>query len=472
MVESRQSSFSSTAYLNSPRELVRVLFRRRWIVLGIALPIILVGVLATLSTTDTYNATSQVLITARSVEDPNFRQMTVDYDALMSTATQIAKSIPVAEGAAELAYDEVMEIAGRSEGRVKVQTREGLRDLILRGLNCGVIGESNILSIEFSHFDQMIAYEVVNAVTESFLEYWVSSRQNPRALEYYTEQIATVEAEIGDLLSQRADIYDREGIRAMRSNNSAGIQLMRQMEYSYFQSRSDRVAAEERYNEVVNAIDKDKDYLPSLAHAADHSGLVGLRSEWEKAVLDLSRLKTTYTDSATVVRRQREFVQDAWNLFVNARDDFVNDIRSDLMVAVAKEQSLLSALMEYQSDLSAYPILEKQVSSIDVQITTRQELLEALLLKWGEVRLKAESDQRISNITQLNEPSVNYQVSGGKKIIYLVMASVFALMLGLVVALLVDVQDHRIFDRTQAEQALEVPVLGVITATKNPKDKT
>ena len=43
-----------------------------------------------------------------------------------------------------------------------------------------------------------------------------------------------------------------------------------------------------------------------------------------------------------------------------------------------------------------------------------------------------------------------------------------AVVLGLVVALLVDAQDHRIFDRRQAESRLEVPVLGAISATELP----
>ncbi len=55
----------------------------------------------------------------------------------------------------------------------------------------------------------------------------------------------------------------------------------------------------------------------------------------------------------------------------------------------------------------------------------------------------------------------------GKTIIYInvdgKLAGILAVALGLVVALVVDAQDHRIFDRRQAENMLEVPVLGAIS---------
>jgi capsular polysaccharide biosynthesis protein len=55
------------------------------------------------------------------------------------------------------------------------------------------------------------------------------------------------------------------------------------------------------------------------------------------------------------------------------------------------------------------------------------------------------------------------RVAGSKKFLYLMLASMFAVALGFLSALFFENQDHRIYDRRQAEQALEIPVLGAIS---------
>jgi len=104
------------------------------------------------------------------------------------------------------------------------------------------------------------------------------------------------------------------------------------------------------------------------------------------------------------------------------------------------------------------------VESLDLQISTRQDLMETLQIKRGEVRLKAGSDQRISSLLLLNTPTLSMRVGGSKKFLYIGIAIVFAFTLGLIVAIFVDNQDHRIYDSRQAAQVLDVPVLGAVSA--------
>jgi len=374
--------------------------------------------------------------------------------------------MPVAEGAAHLAFDQVQTLFKEGIIPSPVETEAKLSNVIHRGLNCGPVGESNILSINFGNESPELALVVVEAATESFMSFWVKSKQNPLALEYYNEQIETIEAEIGKLLVQRAEIHTKEGLGANRTNNSAGIQQMRQMEYSYFQARSVREGLQDRVESTMSAIEADNTYMPSMSQSGARDGLMGMKANWNEAQLELARLQMSYQDSSVYISRQLEYVEKTWLLFKEARDDFIDDMNIELDMARAKESSLGEALAEYQEGLSKFPELEKAIASLDLKINTRTDLLEAVQIKRGEVRLKAESDQRISNITRLNQPAVDDRITGNKKFIYLILAGGLAFVLGLVVALLVDAQDHRIFDRRQAESALDLPVLGVISASK------
>ena len=455
----------------SLRDILIVLFRRRWVILGIALPMIAFGAYGTWTTADSWTAEAQVLIDARSVEDPSLRERPLDFDVLMNTAAQVAQSIPVAEGAALAIFPEVRRIIEDNSLTLELESEDDLRDMILEKFNCGQVGESNILSLSYSHEDPDLAVTIVQGMLTAFMDYWVESRRNSNALDYYSEQIAIVQGEIDSFMAKRAAIYSEKGINAFPVNNSAGIQQMRQMEYSFFQARSNRMEKESQYREIQARVHSNPDDLPSVLKGNANTGLRSSFNSWEEARLELAKLRMTYQEDSTHIQRQKEFVEEARKLFVEARDSYLEDLRVDLSTALAREKSLEDALGEYREKLEKFPGLELEISSLDMQINTQSDLLEALYMKRGEVRLSTDSDARTSNITPLNEPSVYFGVSGGKKVIYLLMTMVLALVLGLVAAFLVDAQDHRIFDPRQAEQRLMVPVLGTISTAEIPAGK-
>ena len=116
--------------------------------------------------------------------------------------------------------------------------------------------------------------------------------------------------------------------------------------------------------------------------------------------------------------------------------------------------------------MAEYPEIARQIKSIDVTIETQMDLLELMQTKRGEVRLKSATDSRVSNIVPLNKPTISGFVIGSKKAIYLSLATIFGLVLGLIAALFIDSQDHRIFDKYQVQEYLELPVLGSISKTE------
>jgi len=466
------TEYSGTQFQQfSLRDLLMILFRRRWIILGIALPIIGFGGYGTWNTVDSFTAESQVLIQARSVEDPSFRALSVDDDILMSTASQIAQSIPVATLATDMIYDDVQALIKDLNLTSEIAAKEDLLDQILTKVGSGQVGESNILSISFSDASPDLALIIVEGIERAFMEYWVEGRRNTSALDYYSEQIDIVQGGIDVLIGQRAEIFADSGIKAIPENYNAGIQQMRQMEYSYFQARSNRMEVEDQLNETTRRIIENPNDMPTLANAAVNDGLRSSFHDWKNARVALANLRKTYQDSSVHVKRQVEFVAEVREFFVEARGNLVKDLGVRLSISEAREASLLASLNQYKKDIEAFPALEKEIDSLDLQINTQRDLLKALNMKRGEVRLKAESDQRISNITPLNEPTVHFGVSGGKKIVYLLMTIVLAIILGVVVALLTDAQDHRIFDRRQAEVNLEIPVLGTISTLQTPVGK-
>jgi uncharacterized protein involved in exopolysaccharide biosynthesis len=444
------------------RDLFAALIRRRWIALGIALPIILVAVIGTLRSSDVVSASARVMIEAKQPENPTFGYVSVDYTVLMSTAAQVALSIPVADKAAAALVDSLPALVAADPALARVDTPAKLRDVLLGGVDAAQVGESNILSIAFRHTDPRLCLAAVGALTEAYIDYSIESQQNTRAIGYYTDQINGVQAELDTLMSRRARILGAAGYSVLQSDAASGVSQIMVLEQEYFKTRAKREAVQTRFEELQAAIADDPDYVPGL-RGGENLNLVGLKSKLDQRRADLAELRVRYQDDSEWVQRQLALIEAARVDLHLERNNYVHDLRIELDELRSTERSLAEAVSSQKAGLVGYPDVDRQVSSLDLQIDTQRQLLETLQTKRGEVRLKVGSDARISSIIPLNRPSLETSTAGSKKALYLALASLFALVLGFMGALFAENQDHRLYDRRRAEQYLEVPVLGAIS---------
>ncbi len=445
------------------RDILVIFFRRRWIVLAVSVPIIVFSVLGTMNTVDTYTASSQVLVEGLSTDSPTFRvNRGVEHDVMMSTAGQVASSTPVAEKAAAALMDSLQILQELDPRFAGVTGPDDFKGAILEGIHCSQVAESDILSINFSDHLPRFALMVVDAVTEAYVEFNAESKNNTGATQYYTEQVDQLQGEIDDLMSERAQVFEDGGINSFEINKTSSIQYMRQMEYQFLSARANREGMERRLAEIRREIAADKYFIPRATGSAN-AMLLGAFSDFNDARLQLEKLRLSYNDSSLFVVRQMEYVDKTEMVFLDARSMFVRNLEVELQELVEHENSLNASFEAYRKEIMQYPEIERRVASLDMEILAQRKLLEAMQVKRGEVRMEAESDLRVSNIVPLNVPQVVMGIGQGKRTIYLMLAAILAIVLGLVAAIFVDINDHKIYSRRQAEEVLEIPVLGSIS---------
>lgn len=446
----------------SLKELVSVLSRRRWIVLGIALPIILVSVVGTLRTVSVYTAESMVMIETRRPENPSFNYMSYNYDVVMSSAAQIAQSIPVSRLAAKALADSIPAIAALSEKLRHLESEDDLIEVLQRGVSSSPVGEATILKISFSHENPRFSLMAVEAVTNAYMEYSITSQQNPRAIDYYLGQIARIQDEIDSLMTRKADIVMDAGFATIGNDQRASAQQILSIEEEYLKARSRRAGLQVKYDEMVQALRNDPFYVPG-SRTGEYVALSTLQVQHQEEVAKLANVRLQYAEDSVWVQRQLVVVEDVRKQIRQQLENYINDMRIQLAETRSAEEDLRRSIETQKSALANFPAVSQQLSSIDFRITTQSDLIEALHLKLGEIRLAAAADQSISNIIPLNEPSLMVKVGGSKKILYMVLSTILGLALGILAALFADRSDRRIFDRYQAESDLGVPVLGAIS---------
>ena len=445
------------------RDIVALIIRRKWIILAISLSITAVATVSTLLSAERITASARVMVIGRDAETPTFDRIATNWDLVMSTAAQVAGSMPVAEAAATALYDSIRVIAATDPDFPAVTSVGQLKRILLHNVSCNQVGESNILNIMFSHVSERFALLAVDAIMKAYIDFNTQSQQNQPAIEYYTEQISNVQSEIESLLGERAGIYNKSGALTLETNVNTTIGHIRGIENSMYQARSTREAYESHLQHLLAAIREDPTYIPLTG---DNGALIfqTTRAQLEDAQSRLSEARSKYQEDSEWVQRSQSVVDDAWATLLHERNNYVRDMEIKVQESLAREKSYSDALAGQLASLANYPDVQKSIESLDMRIRAQYDLLEALQLKRGEVRLKALTDSRISNLFPLDEPFIAASVAGSKKVLYLALSILFAITLSLIVAWFIDSQDHRILDRIQAERSLDVPVLGSISS--------
>jgi len=448
------------------KSMLSMIIRRRWIILGIALPIFLVSAMVTLRSTEQATAGTRLMLVGRQPETPEFSRAATNWDLEMSSAAQVVMSLPVAKLAAEAIFDSLKVHVPEAPGFPQFESIGEIKASVVNNVECLQVGESNILNITYSHISPEYALMVVKNISTAYIAFSIKSLQNMPAVEYYSDQIDNLHVEIDSLLIRRAAIVNAAGMQSITGNLTAAVGQIQALETDMLRYRSDRKALEVRLSGIEKALLDDPTYIPSTDNGQS-SFFNTLKIRADKLVTKLADARSQYKeDSNYIVVKERQLAE-IWKELDRERTNFMRDIEIRIDELSGREQALMNAILEQEAELEGYPDIQRRVETFDMQIRSQLELLKTLELKRGEVKLSAGADMRISNIYPLDEPAIRVSMVGSKKTLYLMMATILAMLLGLIAGWFVDNQDHRIYDRAQAVQSLDVPVLGAISSDRS-----
>lgn len=451
----------------SVREIVFMLFRRRWIVLAVSIPIIVVGGLSLFRQTGSFTAASRVLVEFTKVDLPrwNTQGRNIDFDRELSTMFNIAMSLPVADMAAASLQDSLPVIKQLLPARVNIDQPGALRDFLLEKQDVSAVGESNILEFRFSSAKPRVSLMCVGALRNAFVNYQVHGRRNVDAIAYYNEQLINVQGEVDSLLTERSRILEETGYSSIVDQMRNEVGQMADLEGKLLEATAARRALEMEHASLKKFLDGDPLAFPiGLDESRSHS-LVFLRNQVSKHQDVLNSILATHTAESIPARRQQSIVAASLERLRTEEEAYVESIRLQAVAARGREQTLREQVAVLKKSTSRGPEAESRISMVDIELESLRQLMKDIQGKLGEVRLSQMADERVSSVTSLTEPEIMLVLSGSKTMVYFIMISLFALALGIVVALILESMDHRVYHPKDVEENLKLPVYASVTRT-------
>ncbi len=449
----------------SPRDLVYVAFRRKMWILAIWLPLLILGSLGLFKQTGAFVSSSKMILELQSPENPSLVISTrnVDYDLAISTYTNLAMSVPVAEMAARSLQDSLEVLKAIDPQLAALSDHNRLLEFILDKLDVSRVGESNLLDIKYSSPFERVSLMVNRAVRDAFLEYSIYAGRNSRAASYYAEQVQKAESEIDSLLALREAISQETGISLLQQDSRPRNELLSDLSARYYEVSADASEVEADIANLKSAVARDPNFVPT---GPDFQHLMTMRERLANETEVYYRLLADHPEGSQKVQRQSSIIEGLRSEMRGAVQDHLRSLELKASSLRTKANVMEVQKSEVDRSLASMPSAYRRITMLDAQIATRSELLEGLQIKSGEVRMAEMADDRVSRLTVITDPEIDTVISEARKFAMFGALAVFGLGLGLMVGVVVDRSDQRIHDTRVLSRTVEVPVLGSVSASK------
>jgi len=431
------------------REFFAVVFRRRWIILGLFAMTLGTVLAVSFGGPRVYVSTGQVLVRRgeqQSAMQPQ-RSVTSEWEVELGSEIQTARSWPVLQRAQ----------------RTLDEKRRGLPRVVLseRGVVVEITGKSNVLEISYRSRDPQAAEQACDAVMQAYIDYREAMQISyPRR--FFDREIGQAAAELARWTEQRREFENRTGIVDLAVQRSHLVALRSGFEQRRMDAMVDLAEATSEYRIAGDVSrDPDRDVPSGSQMAANEGSLQFVKGRVIEQEGRIARLRERYRDDSPEMMSAQATLDTLRGLLRREVEIRHAVARSRVDVARSKVDAASRAIADVNAQLARLPDLEAQAAEMDNQIATWRERYSELTRSSDQALVNENTVQAVSVI--LLQPPSPARLQQTRDYVRLGLAPAFSLVVGVGLAFFVDGLDLTVRTSAQAEEEVRLPVLATLT---------
>ena len=434
------------------REFFAVVFRRRWIIIGLFLVTLATVLLVALSTPTKYVSSGQVLVRRgeqQSTMTP-VRQISNDWEIELGSEIQTAQSWPVLQRAQKFLDEE-----RRGQPTVKMEKL----DVIVT-----VTGKSNVLAIACRDRDPRVAERGCDALLRAYIDYRERSELNyPRG--FFDGELKQAATEVERWTAKRREFANQTGIVDLSAQRLNLIQLRGVLEQRQMEATTLLVEAKSLYRLMGQLKQSPGIDMPSLVQPIMNDGGIALVKE--RVVQQesyIAKLRERYRDDSSVLTNAQATLDTLRLLLQREVETRYAISRSNVEVQQAKLDVVNRDLAAVDAQLAPMGDLEARSAEIDNQSAIWHLRYTEFAKSSDQARVNQNTMKRIS-VFLLN-PASPARPENTRDYVRLGLAPAFSLVVGVGLAFFIDGLDLTVRTSPQAEEEVRLPVLAAIRERK------
>jgi len=434
---------------------VALLERRRLVWAPIFLIVLAVAIVTYATSPVTYRSTAKVLVRRGERESTlNSRVRVVSWEEELASEVQTVFS------------DIVLHRADSLLARDGVRSKDGRPLSIDAGqISSRPIEGSNVLLILYQNRDPELARKGAQALTQAYTEFRNFDRAAPEVEGFFRGEIGSIQDAIRDLTSRRREILSGAGLASFTDQRLETVNLYGTVREALIRA-GDEVAFERARLEAFKTFRRsgltNADYIPVLGsdESRNDVGIRRLVDQLTELKIRANELQSRYTDDHPLVAEIIEQIVGQRELIDEAAARYEKALEAQLTALEARETHLRGQLVGLGAELDEYPEREAELTGVNLEIAALEENYRQLLTEYMAAGIQtASSPSRAVTLYALASTPV--RVRTGDLIRTLVLP-IFALVVALGLAFVIDSLDPTIKTNREAERILGAPVLASV----------
>lgn len=413
-------------------QLLRILWARRRLVLGVMIGAVALAALAKLILPPTYVASTSIVIDTKGI-DPVTGAATPTQSSPLTTQIDVITSRAVALKV----VDELKLVPG--EGEEANNERIGKAYQLLGALEVKPASQSNVLRIRFEDSDPEFAAAVANAFADSYVRTSVELRLDParRQNVWFEEQLKSLRDQVEER-RQKLSAYQRlHGIIA--TDERLDVENSRLNDLSRQLVEAQRVSQEAQARQKQAGQSSNLNELPEIM---SNGLLQSLKAELVRAEARLAELSERYDRNHPQYMSANAEVRALRNKIAAEIGSATGSINQSVQLSGRQVGNLQQAFDEQKDRILELKRQRDEVSVLSREVDTAQGAYDAVLQRASQVRLESQLDQ--TSVAILDRAAVPGRPAPPGLIVSIVLAAIFGAMLGAALAVLLEMLDRRI----------------------------
>jgi succinoglycan biosynthesis transport protein ExoP len=463
----------------------RVLAKRAWQILGVAVLGVAIGVAVTLLTTPVYRAVTTIQIDLEPAKQPAVGgQQTPVYDdpeKYYLTQYELLKSHTLAERVVQhegLANNSLFLSKGvqRPVMEERAPTSQGGRleraiTLLTKGLHIDPIRTSRLVKLSYDSANPAMAARVANAVADSFISWNLERRyeSSAAARRFLEDRLAqtrqTLEASQrrgNDYAQQNRLITIGGGPAVDGGPASTGESIAATDLASVNRALSDataaRIQAEQHWRQAQATSDMS---LPEIQADASFRDV---RSARDTAVAEYQQNLKLYKPSFPVMQEALAKIQALNQQMTALAESIKSSLKAQYEYTLRNENELKSQVEGRKSDLLQSQGKRVEQGFINTDIDTSRSLYDSMLATYKQIGISGAVED--NNISFVDKAQIPREPLVPQPIRNLVVFGALGLAIGVALAFLLEQLDLSMKSTEDIEKNLHMPVLGVVPMLK------
>lgn len=320
------------------------------------------------------------------------------------------------------------------------------------------VQETSIINILVHDEDPDSALIVADVYGQAFLEEHQRISHQSQGREFFNNALDDVQQRISETLSAKAELQEDTEVYNWSQQQQSLTETEQSLLRELTRKRTERMVLERQVEMERAQLERGSDTVVTLSLRQDRL-LEIVEARVADLQLELAELSSRYTDDNRLVqvkrhelaaaRRQRE---DLLRRLVAEREQHLEALR-------AGERVLQDAIEETRRVLRAIPASVAQLSYYDAYIERQWELYRELIVKYNDTLASDEQSLVERQLVRLGPPNIGGIEGEMPRVVIVLVAPIFALLLALAIAFMVEATTHSFQKAAEIEAFCDLPVL-------------